>query len=65
MRDVIADLMKKRKMSQKELAKHMGVTPETVRRWLRGDRVPNWVQIQAIATFLDVGFNDIAEEDWS
>ena len=43
----------------------MGVSQETMRRWLRGDRIPNWVQIQAIANFLDVGFNDIAEEDWS
>lgn len=40
-------------MSQKDFAEKLKVTPQTVWRWERGEREPNWEMIQNISVVLN------------
>ena len=44
----IKALLKEKKMTQTQLAKVLGVSDRTIRRWIRGDRQPSNTTILAI-----------------
>ena len=51
--DRISDLLRKRGKKQKELAKHLGITDNTVSYFCSGSRTPNTAQLKMIAEFFD------------
>ena len=44
----IKALLKEKKMTQTQLAKVLGVSDRTIRRWIRGDRMLSQMSILAI-----------------
>ncbi len=58
-----------RKMTQQDLATHLGTTQATVSRWLKGINEPDFAMLLEICLFLDetpnalLGYDDINERD--
>lgn len=52
-----------RKVTQAELAAHLGVTPQAVSGWERGEALPETDKITNVASFLNVGVGWLLEGD--
>lgn len=58
----IAERRVQLKISQKELAKRIGVTPTRLNYWEKGKREPNMYYISAIAQALDISCDYLLEK---
>lgn len=59
----ITELLSKRNMSQKELAKSAGITEAAVSHYVKGDRVPRGVNLMKIARALGTTTDYLLSED--
>lgn len=59
MRMSIRGLRAHRKMTQQELADHVGVNKKTVALWENGETTPNVDKVDKICEALGVGYDDI------
>lgn len=55
----IGEILKKKGITQKELAKLIGVTEASVSRYVSGDRIPKGTTCIQIAKILDCEFDDL------
>lgn len=54
---------KKLKLTQEELGIKIGVHPNSIRRWEKGERYPTFAYIEALANALEISANDLTKED--
>ena len=59
----IADLLKERKMSQKDLAKKCGITESALSHYIKGDRAPSGDVLSNIACALNTTSNYLLGKD--
>ena len=55
----IADLRKKKKMTQKELADAMGVSFQTISKWEKGVNLPDITILPALAEYFKVSIDQL------
>ncbi|AOP13613.1 XRE family transcriptional regulator [Bacillus sp. FSL K6-1109] len=55
-------LIERRKIDQKELARAIGVSDQSVSNWVRGDKYPRIDKVQLIADYFQVNKSDLLEE---
>lgn len=61
--DRLADIRKRRGLTQTQLAERLGVEQPTVQRWEKGKREPDLGQLQALAGVLGVTAGELLEGD--
>ena len=61
--NIIAENITRRRkelnMTQRELAEKLNVSDKTVSRWETGKQIPDALMIPEIATFLDMGIDEL------
>ncbi len=55
----IAGRRRARGLTQNQVALHMGVTPQAVSKWERGQACPDLVFLDELATLLGIGIEEI------
>lgn len=60
---IIRSLRRQKELSQKELAKMCGVSPDTYRRWEHGSQEPRLTQIITLAAALDANLEELLISD--
>lgn len=64
--DRIRDLRQRKRIKQRDLAKHLSVTGSTISNWENGRRMPSLEELRRIAAYFDVPFSifgDVPEAD--
>lgn len=59
--DIISKTRQNKNMTQEEFASRLGVTPQAVSRWERGNGLPDISLIEGICNVLDIGANELLD----
>ncbi len=59
MKDTLRTLRQKKNITQEALANHLGITPQSVGKWERGEGYPDITLLPAIALYFDVTIDEL------
>ena len=59
MKDTLRALRQKKNSTQEALANHLGITPQSVGKWERGEGYPDITLLPAIALYFDVTIDEL------
>ena len=63
MKDTLRTLRQKKNVTQETLAGHLGITPQSVGKWERGEGFPDITLLPKIAFYFDVTIDELLGED--
>lgn len=55
----LADALGRRRLHQKDLAAHVGLSEAAVSKWVKGEAGKNWAKLAVICAFLEVPADEI------
>jgi transcriptional regulator with XRE-family HTH domain len=63
-RDRLSKMIEGRGISDRELARNIGLSPNTVERWLKGEIQPRLDQAAAVAAYFKVPLGPLVDDSW-